>query len=158
MYEVESIEQEEDGLYLVRWSGYPSSENSWEPLENIEHTDAYAMFLQRMIDAEEEQATPRRRGRPRRQERPAEPTPQRIRQLRRRPQPTPPPHPDFTDEPAGDSPGCIVCLEHKPQMANACGHMLCVRCSKHMYNSREDVAKCPLCRAQWNDVRRVHVN
>lgn len=34
-YEVEEILDEDDGLYLVKWKNYPSSENTWEPIENL---------------------------------------------------------------------------------------------------------------------------
>ena len=27
------------GQFLVKWAGYPSSENSWEPVEGLEHAE-----------------------------------------------------------------------------------------------------------------------
>jgi hypothetical protein len=34
-FEVETILQEKNGQYLIKWKGYPDSENSWEPLKNL---------------------------------------------------------------------------------------------------------------------------
>ena len=38
--------------YLVKWKGYPDSENSWEPLENIKNaSEAIAKFHQKHPEA-----------------------------------------------------------------------------------------------------------
>ena len=34
-YEVEKILQQKDNQYLIKWVGYPDSENTWEPEENL---------------------------------------------------------------------------------------------------------------------------
>ena len=36
MFEVERILDYQDQLYLVKWKGYPTSENTWEPKEHLE--------------------------------------------------------------------------------------------------------------------------
>ncbi|GAA5918689.1 hypothetical protein JCM1841_006241 [Sporobolomyces salmonicolor] len=50
-YEVERIVDEKGkGVrhrFLVKWAGYPESENSWEPLKNIEDTAAMDAWEQR---------------------------------------------------------------------------------------------------------------
>jgi hypothetical protein len=38
-YEVERIIDRQKGLYFVKWKGYPDSENTWEPLENLDNCD-----------------------------------------------------------------------------------------------------------------------
>ena len=37
--------------YLVKWKGYPSSENSWEPEENVENTADLMMKFHETVDA-----------------------------------------------------------------------------------------------------------
>ena len=31
--------------YLVQWTGYPESENTWEPRKHVRRTDAFADFM-----------------------------------------------------------------------------------------------------------------
>lgn len=33
--------------YLVRWEGRAEHENTWEPFENVGHTDAFKVYQQR---------------------------------------------------------------------------------------------------------------
>eukprot|EP00494_Astrolonche_serrata_P013581 UN13704 len=44
-FKIEKILRHSYGEYLVKWSGYASSENTWEPLENIEDTVAYDNYI-----------------------------------------------------------------------------------------------------------------
>ena len=34
----------DEGKYLVSWKGYDSSEDTWEPFENVCHTEAFEKF------------------------------------------------------------------------------------------------------------------
>jgi len=36
-FEVEEILRQEGQEYLIKWKGYPTSENTWEPIENLKH-------------------------------------------------------------------------------------------------------------------------
>ena len=39
------IDQSEAGdQYLVKWAGYPSSENTWEPIAEVKHLDAFKAY------------------------------------------------------------------------------------------------------------------
>ena len=44
IFEAEEILDYQDQLYLVKWKGYPKSENTWEPKEHLEN---YATLLRR---------------------------------------------------------------------------------------------------------------
>jgi len=47
-YEVEEILQQEGQKYLIKWKGYPTSENTWEPLKNLKKCpDKLRRFRQR---------------------------------------------------------------------------------------------------------------
>jgi hypothetical protein len=35
VFEVEKILQQKGQQFLVKWKGYPSSDNTWEPLKNL---------------------------------------------------------------------------------------------------------------------------
>jgi len=37
--------------YLVQWTGYPESENTWEPLRHVQRTNAFADFM-KLVKAE----------------------------------------------------------------------------------------------------------
>jgi hypothetical protein len=44
-YEVDKIKStNSEGKYLVSWKGYDSSYDTWEPFENICHTEAFDRF------------------------------------------------------------------------------------------------------------------
>lgn len=49
-YEVEQILEQRDQRYLVKWKGYPTSENTWEPKENL---DDCGRLIQQFHQAEE---------------------------------------------------------------------------------------------------------
>ena len=54
-YEVEQIlshrtfGRQKQLQYLVKWKGYPSSDNTWEPAENIHVDDLIQEYRQRMM-------------------------------------------------------------------------------------------------------------
>lgn len=36
-------------MYLIKWMGYPSSENTWEPEENIAHCDKFIEYQRQKL-------------------------------------------------------------------------------------------------------------
>ena len=62
-YEVERIlEQDSQGQYLVKWKGYPHSENTWEPIENLTHCAKELREFQKR-KSEDRQGRPPRKSR-----------------------------------------------------------------------------------------------
>lgn len=56
IYEVEKILKEKDGQYLVKWKGYPESENTWEPEHNL--LPSCARLLQKFRQLGNQKADP----------------------------------------------------------------------------------------------------
>jgi hypothetical protein len=44
-YEVEKVLAVKKGLVFIKWKGYASTHNSWEPLEEQRNTLAYARYI-----------------------------------------------------------------------------------------------------------------
>lgn len=58
LYEIDKIVKKRKNMYLIKWTGYPSSENTWEPEENIAHSDKFLEFQRR------QRKTPAAKGEP----------------------------------------------------------------------------------------------